>query len=157
MSQFRFEKHQVAARLSLATGSTIDGSFFVATSLTTHGGPERVGDLLNAEDGFFPFQNHDGTTGQYNRAHVVTVTLQSGVAEEELEPGHAVALRRAVTMTLSTGASIEGTVFVSGAAGYERLSDYVRNAKHFWYVATVDGTTIVNANHIVEIIEKAAP
>ena len=156
MSQFRFEKHQVAASLSLTTGATISGCFFVASSLATHGGPERVGDLLNADDGFFPFQSDDGTTGQYNRTHVVLVMLPSGVAEEELEPGYLVALRRAVTLTLSTGTTIEGTVLVSGPAGHERLSDYVRNSKDFWYVVTSDGTVIVNSHHIVELIEKAA-
>ena len=57
-------------------------------------------------------------------------------------------------MLLSTGTTIDGTVLVSGPAGHERLSDYVRAAKHFWYVLTSRGTVIVNSNHIVELVEK---
>ena len=129
------------------------GCFFVVTSLT-HGGPERVGDLLNSAAGFFPFQHDDGATGQYNRAHLVMVRLPHGVSEEELEPGYSVALRRGVSMTLSTGTAIEGTVLVSGPAGHERLSDYVRGSKQFWYVLTLRGTVIVNSSHIVELVEK---
>jgi hypothetical protein len=114
-----------------------------------------VGDLLNAEDGFFPFQRDDGTTAQYNRAHVLFVRLPAGVDEESLEPGYDVAPRRNVVMTLSTGARIDGSVAVYGRVGYDRVSDYARSAKHFRYVLTPFGSVIVNADHIVEVIEKA--
>jgi hypothetical protein len=155
MSQFKVEKDRVPASLSLATGQTITGSFFVLGSLNTAIGRERVGDLLNAEDGFFPFQREDGATAQFNRAHVVLVRLPSGVDEESLEPGYDVAQRRNVVITLSTGARIDGTVAVYGPVGYDRLSDYTRRAKHFRYVFTPFGSVIVNADHIVEVIEKA--
>jgi len=155
MSRFKVEKDRVAASLSLTTGQTITGSFFVLGSLNTAVGRERVGDLLNAEDGFFPFQREDGTTAQYNRAHVVLVRLPVGVDEEALEPGYDVAQRRNVVITLSTGARIDGTVAVYGPVGYDRLSDYTRRGKHFRYVVTPFGSVIVNADHIVEVIEKA--
>jgi len=153
MSQFRFEKHQVQASLVLATGAMRHGHFFVVTSVT-HGGPERVGDLLNGASGFFPFQHDDGTTVQYNREHLVMVKLPAGLAEEEAEPGFPVALKRHVSVALSTGTSIDGTVLVSGGEGHERLSDYVRESKPFWYVLTSRGTVIVNSGHIVELVEK---
>jgi hypothetical protein len=153
MSEFRFEKHQVAASLVLSTGAMRHGHFFVVTSLT-HGGPERIGDLLNGNAGFFPFQHDDGTTGQYNRAHLVMVTLPAGVAEEQREPGYSVSHRRDVSMTLSTGTGISGAVLVSGSAGHERLSDYARTSKQFWYVLTSRATVIVNSDHIVELVEK---
>ena len=117
---------------------------------------ERVGDLLNTEDGFFPFQRDDGTTAQYNRAHVVFVRLPAGVDEEALDPGYDVAQRRSVVITLSSGARIDGTVAVYGPAGYERLSDYTRSARQFRYVVTPFGAVIVNSDHIVEVIEKSA-
>jgi hypothetical protein len=156
MSDYRVEKHQVAASLVLSTGAMRHGSFFVVTSVT-HGGPERVGDLLNSASGFFPFQHRDGTTVQYNRAHLVMVTLPAGVSEEEHDAGFPLAVRREVSMMLSTGTSIEGAVLISGPAGHERLSDYARASKQFWYVLTARGTVIVNCSHIVELVEKANP
>jgi len=77
MSQFKVQKHQVAASLVLSTGAMRHGCFFVFTSMS-HGGPERVGDLLNGASGFFPFQHGDGVTGQYHRNHLVMVTLPAG-------------------------------------------------------------------------------
>jgi hypothetical protein len=154
MSQFKVDKDRVAASLTLATGQTVTGCFFVIGSLNNAVGRERIGDLLNAEDGFFPFQRDDGATAQYNRAHVVFVRLPAGVDEEALEPGYDAAQRRRVIMTLSTGARIEGMVSVYGPVGYHRLSDYTRRARHFRYVVTPFGSVIVNADHIVEVIEK---
>jgi hypothetical protein len=156
MSNFRFEKDRVSASLSLATGHVVSGCFFVLGSVPITG-RERVGDLLNAEDGFFPFQRDDGTTAQYNRAHVVLVRLPAGLAEETLEPGYHVATLRPVVITLSTGAHIDGSVAVYGPVGHERLSDYTRSEKHFRYVVTSSGTVIINSDHIVEVIEKAEP
>ena len=157
MSQFRFEKEHASASLVLSTGRTIHGCFFVVASLTTRGGPERVGDLLNTERGFFPFQQDDGTTGQYNRAHVVIVRLPAGRAEEQLEPGYAVSRRRSVAITLSSGATIGGVVLVPESVGHDRLSDWVRNnSKPFWYLVTAEGTVLVNSSHIVEIVEQSA-
>ena len=155
MSDFRFEKHQVTASLVLSTGAIRHGCFFVVTSVT-HGGPERVGDLLNGALGFFPFQHDDGSTAQYNRAQLVMVRLPVGTAEEELEPGFSVAIRRDVSVTLSTGTVVSGTVLVNGVVGHERLSDYVRESKQFWYVLTSGGTLIINSSHIVALVEKVS-
>jgi hypothetical protein len=156
MSQFKVEKERVAASLALATGQTVTGCFFLLGSLNNAAGRERVGDLLNTEDGFFPFQRDDGTTAQYNRAHVVFVRLPAGVDEEALDAGYDIAQRRSVVMTLSSGARIDGTIAVYGPAGYDRLSDYTRSARQFRYVVTPFGAVIVNSDHIVEIIEKSA-
>ena len=153
MSQFKVQKHQVAASLVLSTGAMRHGCFFVFTSMS-HGGPERVGDLLNGASGFCPFQHGDGVTGQYHRNHLVMVTLPAGNSEEEFDPGFAVSQRREVSLMLSTGTAIDGTVLVSGPAGQERLSDFTRASKQFWYVLTGRGTVIVNSDHIVELVEK---
>jgi len=155
MSQFRFEKDRVGAELTLVTGKTVAGSFFVAGSLVAHGRPERVGDLLNAEDGFFPFQHADGTTSMYNRAHVVMVALSDGVAEAEQEPGYDIAKLRGVVMTLSTGTLVAGTVAIYKPSGRDRLSDYARGEERFRYVVTPGRTLLVNSTHIVELGERA--
>ena len=142
---------------SLATGQTVSGCFFVLGIAGNNAvGRERIGDLLNAEDGFFPFQRDDGTTAQYNRAHVVFVRLPAGDRRRSARAG----LRRRTSaetsiMTLSTGARIDGTVTVYAPVGYDRLSDYTRRAKHFRYVVTPFGSVIVNSDHIVEVIEKS--
>src|SRR6185503_7996729 len=51
VSEFRIEKRRAEAALTLTTGNTVKGCFFLSGSSASHLGPERVADLLNAETG----------------------------------------------------------------------------------------------------------
>jgi hypothetical protein len=155
VSEFRIEKRRVEATLTLATGSTLQGCFFLAGSNANHSGPERVGDLLNGETGFFPFEHRCGelSTSLYNRTQLLLVRLPAGSNEAELDPGYSVATERAVRIVLSNGEAVEGRVRVYRPSGRDRLSDYARSPERFRYVETADGTVIINADHIVELRE----
>ena len=118
-------------------------------------GAERVGDLLNEQTGFFPFEHRDGTTFLYNRVHVVAVALEPGASEAELDPGYDIATHRYVGMLLSTGMRVKGKVAVYAPPGRDRLSDYARSPEIFRYVVTQKNTLIINAAHIVELTEMA--
>ena len=155
MSEFRFEKLRVPAELSLAHGGAVAGSFFVAGSAFDHDGPERVSELLNTRHGFFPFQREDGSTALYNRAQVILVTLGEGVKEAETEPGYTVARHRRVSMLLSTGARLSGSVPIYRPAGRDRLSDYAQASEQFLYLVTPQRTHLVNSTQIVELTESA--
>ena len=100
MSEFRFEKRRESAEITLTTGATVAGHFFLAPSSHVHAGPERVGDLLNLESGFFPFAAAGGDTVLINRAYVVKVVLPEHVIEAQLDDGYNVATRRRVEMVL---------------------------------------------------------
>jgi hypothetical protein len=155
VSEFRFEKLRISATLTLAPGTSVSGSFFVAGQTSNHGGAERVGDLLNAQPGFFPFELRDGTTVLYNRIHLVAVALEPGISEAERDPGFDVATQRLVGMLLSTGMRVKGKVAVYAAPGRDRLSDYARSPQAFRYVVTQKNTLIINASHMVELTELA--
>jgi hypothetical protein len=160
MSQFRVEKLRAGAEVTLATGATIRGTFFLAGSSGIHGGgPERVADLLNAETGFFPFETvgaeSTADTLLINRAHVVCVLLLGRRNEPQMEPGYDVATERRVAMALSNGATLTGGVRVYRPQGRDRLSDYARAAETFRYLEADDGIYIVNTGHIVHLSELA--
>jgi hypothetical protein len=159
MSQFRVEKRRAEAEVTLATGATVRGSFFLAGSSASHVGPERVADLLNAEIGFFPFApagSEAAETVLINRAHVVSVRLLERGNEPQLDPGYVVATERHVAILLSTGERIAGAVRVYRPQGRDRLSDYARSPDMFRYVENCDGTFVVNSAHIVELRETAS-
>ena len=142
--------------MTLTTGPAVRGYFFLAGSNVSHSGPERVGDLLNGETGFFPFELSAGdpaSTALYNRAQLLLVRLPEDTVEAQLDPGYSVATERAVRMVLSNGQAVEGRVRVYRPSGRDRLSDYARSPERFRYVETQDGTVIVNADHIVELRE----
>ena len=153
MSEFRFEKIRVPAELTLAGDLTVAGTFFVAGSALDHEGPERVADLLNARDGFFPFQREDRSTAQYNRGQVLFVTLGEGVLEAQADTGYALATHRHVSMLLSSGTRLSGTVPIYRPAGRNRLSDYAQSPESFRYLVTPQRTLLVNSTHIVELTE----
>ena len=158
MSEFRIEKRRAEATLTLTTGSTVRGCFFLAGSAASHSGPERVADLLNAETGFFPFELHAGSaphTVLYNRSQLVLVTLLEDTIEAQLDPGYSVATEREVRILLSNGGTVDGRVRVYRPTGRDRLSDYARAPEVFRYVETEDGTVIVNSDHIVELRETS--
>jgi len=142
--------------VTLSTGTVLQGCFFLAGSRPSHAGPERVADLLNAENGFFPFEftADDGVrTALINRAQVVEIRLLEGEDEAREDPGYAVATARDVRMLLSIGRMVVGRVRVNLPSGRDRLSDYTRAPETFRYVETAEGTLIVNSAHIVELRE----
>jgi hypothetical protein len=157
MEEFRLEKQRVRATLVLASGISVDGHFFLADSVSMHAGPERVGDLLNSNPGFFPFEITERGPGSsrialYNRAHVLLVHLAEPELEAELDPTYAVAQRKSVAMLLSNGERVAGDLRVMLPAGNARLSDYARGEEQFRYVELATSIVIVNFTHVIELL-----
>ena len=158
LSEFRVEKLRTRASLALSTGDVVHGFFFTASAGTHAVGPERVGDVLNAEPGFFPFEVHEAgavRTVLYNRRHVVTVAV--GENEAARDPGYEVATRRLVEVGLSDGRRVVGSVRVYRPEGRDRLSDWARQPEQFRYLETDAGTLIVNTDRVIEVSEVAEP
>ena len=117
-------------------------------------GPERVGDLLNSESGFFPFETEDAggiRTVLCNRSQVLVVALAENEATRD--PGYEVATRRTVSILLSNGQRVRGAVRVYRPMEHDRLSDWAREPEIFRYVETGAATLLVNAAHIIEVSE----
>jgi hypothetical protein len=152
MSEFRVEKRRETADLTLVTGATMSGVFFLAGSSPLHTGPERIGDVMNVEPGFFPFES-GGETSLINRAHVLKVVLPTLMIEAQLDVGYDVATRRHVKLLLTTGETIAGHIVVYRPAGHDRLSDYAQIDERFRYVELADRTVLVNSAHIVALTE----
>lgn len=153
VSEFRVEKRREAAEITLSTGATISGHFFLSGSSQIHAGPERVGELLNLEAGFFPFGGPNGATELINRAHVIKVALPEHVIEAQLDDAYGVATRRHVAVLLSNGEKVIGHVAVYRPPGRDRLSDYAHIDERFRYVEQSNRTLLINSLHIVSILE----
>ena len=153
MSEFRIEKRREAADVTLVTGATVSGVFFLAGFSQVHSGPERVSDVLNSiEAGFFPFESN-GETSLINRAHVLKVVLPPQMIEAQLDAGYDVATRRHIRILLTTGEVITGHVVVFRPPGRDRLSDYAHIDERFRYVELADRTLLINSAHIVALTE----
>jgi hypothetical protein len=154
LSGFRVEKARSHATITLSSGDTVLGCFFVAGSSAHSWGPERVAELLNAESGFFPFEvqtNGSVRTVLYNRAHVMTVALAENEARRD--SGYDVAIRRQVLVRLSNGQRLRGAIRVYRPEGRDRLSDWARQSEQFRYLENDQVTLIVNVAHVIEVSE----
>jgi hypothetical protein len=148
-SEFRVEKERIDAIITLANGDSAPGHFFVATASAHTTGPERVGELLNAEPGeFFPFETLDGhgtRTVMYSRHHVVMVALADNEARRD--PGYDVA----------NGDRVIGSIRVYRPEGRDRLSDWARHADGFRYIEIGETTLLINIAHVIEVSEVPRP
>ena len=155
-SEYRVEKSRVEATLTLTNGTTVLGCFFISRNSRTHAGPEGVREVLNGEAGFFPFEARraDGPRAiLYNRDHVIFAAI-ADTQEPRRDPGYEVATPRVVTMLLTNGTRLHGTVRVDGPQGRDRLSDLVRAGETFRYLETGHATYIINVHHVVELSEE---
>jgi len=153
-SEFRFEKRRAEAVVTVTGAEPVLGCFFTVSGTTRHHAGERIGDLLNAESGFFPFEMQTEPrprTMLLNRAHVVSVEIFDDEARRD--PGYAVAPRRDVSILLSNGQRISGAIRVYRPEGRDRLSDWTRQPEPFRYLETPESTLIINAAHIVAVTE----
>jgi hypothetical protein len=157
-SKFRVEKARIDAVITLSNGDSTQGHFFVARGSAHCSGPERVGELLNAEPGFFPFElrgPRGNRTVLYNRRQVVTVALAENEASRV--PGHDVATERLVSVLLSNGDRVAGAVRVHRPEGRDRLSDWTREPDIFRYIETGATAMLVNIAHVIEVSEVSKP
>jgi hypothetical protein len=157
-SEFLVAKQRAGAVLTLSSGQSARGCFFTAGGSARHSGPERVGDLLNSETGFFPFEVHDADgsrTVLFNRSHVVMVVLDDNEASRD--PGYSVAKRHVVSLLLSSGQRVVGAIRVYRPEGRDRLSDWALHPEAFQYVEAADATFIVNMAHIIDVHEVFEP
>ena len=157
-SELRVEKQRASAILILSSGQSTGGCFFIGTGSARHAGPERVGDVLNSEPGFFPFEVHDGddvSTVLFNRRQVVMVVLAENEASDD--PGYDLATRRVVSVVLSNGQRQLGAVRIYRPAGRDRLSDWARQPETFRYLETTDATLIINMDHVIDVHEVPEP
>ena len=66
-------------------------------------------------------------------------------------PGYDLATARTVSVVMSDGRQILGSVRVYRPEGRDRLSDWARHGERFRYIETADTTFIVNIAHVVEV------
>lgn len=156
VSAYRVEKIRSHATVTLSSGETVAGCFFLSPSSAHQPGPERVGELLNAEPGFLPFEVHGAgapRTVLFNRAQIQSVMLTDD--EEAQQPGYDLARRHLVTIGLTHGPRVLGTIRVFGPEGRDRLSDWTRDPEPFRYVECDGSMQIVNLRHVIDVSEAS--
>ncbi|MEZ5287274.1 MAG: hypothetical protein R2712_21220 [Vicinamibacterales bacterium] len=116
-SAYRVEKLRSAATLTLSTGERVSGCFFLSPASAHAPRPERVGELLNEGDGFFPFEvQGPGSAPRavlLNREQILTAALTANEIQDT--PGYDTATQYLVSIGMANGPRLMGTVRVYSA------------------------------------------
>ena len=156
MDEFRIEKQQARAQLTLSTGRTVRGRFFLSGTAATHAGAERIDDVMNTTARFFPFELEGVSEASprialYSPAHIVFVQLQDPTFDLRADASYNVAPRESASFLLSHGEHISGAVHIVSPKPAARLSDFTKLTEPFHYVETKDRTLLLNFAHVIEI------
>jgi hypothetical protein len=100
-------------------------------------------------------EGQSNRTVLYNRQQVVMVALTDNEARRD--PGYDVATERFVSLLLSSGARITGSVRVYRPEGRDRLSDWARHSDVFRYIEKGETVVLVNIAHVIEVSEVPKP
>ena len=79
------------------------------------------------------------------------ITVEVFDEEARRDAGYGVATERRVSLSLSNGQHLRGTVRVYRPAGRDRLSDWSRHGPRFRYLETTYSTFLVNVDHIASV------
>lgn len=145
---YRIKKVRAAARMELEGAGTIDGLVFLQPSMPYRSGPQRLLELLNEPDPFFPFETSTGDFLLVAKDRVVRMDCDDLPDETGPEVGHTVR----VMLHLHDDRVVTGALAVEVRAERPRLLDFL-NAYDARFVAlrTDEGSCYINRAYIAAV------
>lgn len=133
-AQFRVPKVTVDAEFLLEGGPWIAGTVFLFPDAGTHGGRERVIDLLRARESFFP-ATFGGKAHLVNKSRLLAVRVSdaadAGVDEELVTAFISVPVTIELVGAAAGDNSLGGVLHLETAPGHHRLLDYLNTVGEF--------------------------
>lgn len=120
-------KNRRQVLFALADGSEVEGMVFLSLYEATRQGPQRVGELLNGEEGFIPVETADGTV----HLNVANIVFAATPLTEEGDDLMTLGERHRVRISTIGGRQIEGDVYVNLPHDRCRVSDYLNQSERF--------------------------
>lgn len=149
MEDLKVPKRQVSVEVVLPGGTTRHVALFLGDNAETHGGPERVSDLLNGRDPFVPALDQDGGGMTFlQRASVAMVRTTAEAEPDGL--GFTIPIEQDVVITLVDGTRLTGTVAYL-APDQGRLVDFLNRPEPFFRVLENGGVTLVARAHVARV------
>ena len=142
-------KRRAPVEVLLPGGAARQMTVFLAEFASTHSGPERLSDLLNAQDEFVPALDIATDTMSFLARHSIAAARVArqwevgeelaGTEEEEVE------------ITLTSGATLRGTLRFALPPGRSRLLDHLNDAQPFVRLEEGEKVALVNKRHIARV------
>jgi hypothetical protein len=151
-NEFFIEKRRLPVEVELVSGERLGGDLFIQSSWRGPSILEDAPEYMNANEPFFPLQLADGSTRLIARRHVLVLKAPPPDYERNEEQlGDPVT----VSIQMSNGSTIRGTLFVEAMSPRARVLDYL-NRVHDAFLILHDssGDLVVNRSHIISLVEE---
>jgi hypothetical protein len=147
MDEQKIVKNRRQVLFTLADGSTVEGKVFLSLYEACHEGPQRVGELLNSDDGFIPVE----TAGCMTHLNIINIVTAQTPLIEEGDELMRLGEQYRVQITTALGTVIEGQVFVNLPHDRNRVSDYLNQRDRFCRVFLAEKIVYVGTRFILSV------
>jgi len=145
MDSQRISKETCNVLFALADGREIWGEVFLNLFGELHGGPQRVGELLNGDEPFIPIKTEEGTL----LIHLLQLVSAQVASEVELNELMTLGEHYRVKVQTVLGKSIDAEVYVDLPEGGRRVKDFMNRSQGFLRFIVGDQVLYMNRNFIV--------
>ncbi len=147
--ELRVPKRHVQVEVLIPGGGARQVTVFLAEFASTHSGPERLSDLLNAHDDFLPVL--DVATGgtMFIGRHSIAAARVAPEWEpaEQTEEGD----RHELEIVLTDGTQLRGAVAFVPPPGRSRLLDFLNEPQPFLRLAESEKVALIHKRHIARV------
>jgi hypothetical protein len=149
---YRVLKRPVPVRVRLASGRQIAAIVQCSEQNEKNRGRERVKDVLNGDDALVPLWNETSQANTLvNKRFIELVEITE---PDEIDPATAeLCEQKQVSLLLSSGTSLRGTLLISTPRGQHRTLDFLNRGERFFYLDTETGLHIVHLEHVVTAVD----
>ncbi|MFN0064477.1 MAG: hypothetical protein ACKVPX_18395 [Myxococcaceae bacterium] len=151
-------KDNVRLELKLTSGQWQAVELFLAKNAAGHHGSERVEDVLNGPDDFFPVRvPGQASIRLISREKVTRVRLPHEPEVSAGDPDIELVSRHEVDLLLEDGESLRGVVEFIRPAGHARLLDFLNEGPLFFRFVGESHSFLINKYHVSQVDFLAFP
>lgn len=153
MSELRVPTVAMVAGVTCLDGRTFHGRIFVPASSSTHDGPMRAQEWMNAGGQFFPFLPDEAEAPIIlNKKEVLVLSIESGLEHEEEAEVEAGQIDREVLVECGTR-QLTGHLHIDMPPHHQRVLDYLNRPEAF--LALHDGPKLhlVQKHNITRVLD----
>jgi hypothetical protein len=147
--ELKVPKRRVQVEVLIPGGGARQVIVFLAEFAPTHTGPERLSDLLNAEDEFVPALDVATDTMMFLGRHSIAAARVAHEWELGEQPEEGV--QHDVEITLTDGTPLRGSVFFVPPHAGSRLLDYLNDEQTFVRLAEPEKVALINKRQIARV------
>jgi hypothetical protein len=141
-------KKRVFLTVDFVGAKRIQGNIFLSPQSGFHYGEERVIDLLNDRNSFFPFEVEGPSSIRIiNKKNIISLTAADDLPSEE-----GLGKKETITVVLSNGCEMSGQLIIDQPDYKSRVLDFLNSEERRFFRLSCDSATYyINIAHVIEV------